>query len=590
MDALVQRRFGRIAVEPGRRQLLVDGRPVKVGARAFDVLMALIERRERVVSKDELLNLVWLGVTVEEGNLQVHIAALRKLLGADAIATFPGRGYQFAAQLETQPQAVACPPTEETRTDPQRVDARASGWRRRLQVNWRPLSAAAAGLFILLAAGVWRHENRTLPSGTPTLAVMPFANIGGDASSDSLAKAITTGVATDFSRLSDLDVIASSVTASYDRKDADIRKTAGDLNVRYVLTGTVQREGEIVQISAELVDGKSGASLWSDRWKRPAGADALAFQNDVADEIASTLGSRNFLMQIAIADAKEKPPADRTAYDLFALGYESYIKGTEQGFADAIPLYDAAIAKNPRLTFAYVQRGWSTWLLGLVRLRGVSEAQSAAERFARMAIAIDPSDAEAHVMLGDSLVFIGRFAEAGAEIDRALRLDPSSADVIVKAALAMSYLGRPEEGAELCDRAHRLNALSAPFYSIHCFENYFFTGRYRDSLDMLRRTDAWLAQNPYRLAFQAAAQTQLGETDDAAVSVAELKRKFPDTSAEALGLAAIFARTQELDQIVASLGKAGAPICISPDQINGLQKSLHLGVCDAERAKQAAAQ
>ena len=107
---------------------------------------------------------------------------------------------------------------------------------------------------------------------------------------------------------------------------------------------------------------------------------------------------------------------------------------------------------------------------------------------------------------------------------------------------------------------------------------------------MLRRTDAWLAQNPYRLAFQAAAQTQLGETDDAAVSVAELKRKFPDTSAEALGLAAIFARTQELDQIVASLGKAGAPICISPDQINGLQKSLHLGVCDAERAKQAAAQ
>jgi DNA-binding winged helix-turn-helix (wHTH) protein len=164
MDALVQRRFGRIAVEPGRRQLLVDGHPVKVGARAFDVLMALIERRERVVSKDELLNLVWPGVTVEEGNLQVHIAALRKLLGADAIATIPGRGYQFAAQLETQPQAVACPPNEETRTDPQRVGARALGWRRRLQVNWRPLSAAAAGLFILLAAGVWRHENRTLPS------------------------------------------------------------------------------------------------------------------------------------------------------------------------------------------------------------------------------------------------------------------------------------------------------------------------------------------------------------------------------------------------------------------------------------------
>ena len=249
-------------------------------------------------------------------------------------------------------------------------------------------------------------------------------------------------------------------------------------------------------------------------------------------------------MHMAIADAHAKAPADRTAYDFFALGYDSYIKGTEQGFVDAIALYDAAIAKNPRLTFAYVQRGWSTWLLANVRLKGMSEARAEAERFARMAIAVDPSDAEAHVMLGDRLVFIGRFAEASAEIDRALRLNPGSADVIVKAALAMSYLGRPEEGAELCDRADRLNPLSAPFYSIHCFENYFFTGRYRDSLNMLRRTEAWLAQSPYRLAFLAAAQTELGESDDAAASVAELKRKFPDASAEAFGFAAIFARNR----------------------------------------------
>jgi DNA-binding winged helix-turn-helix (wHTH) protein len=100
MDALTQRRFGRVTVEPGRPQLLIDGQPAKIGARAFDILVALIERRQRVVSKDELLDLVWPGVTVEEGNLQVQMVALRKLLGAATIATIPGRGYKFTATIE----------------------------------------------------------------------------------------------------------------------------------------------------------------------------------------------------------------------------------------------------------------------------------------------------------------------------------------------------------------------------------------------------------------------------------------------------------------------------------------------------------
>ncbi len=86
-------RSGRFEVKPELRQLLVDGAPVKLGARAFDILAALIERHERIVTKDELMQLVWHGVVVEEGNLQIHIVALRKLPGHDAIATVPGQGY-----------------------------------------------------------------------------------------------------------------------------------------------------------------------------------------------------------------------------------------------------------------------------------------------------------------------------------------------------------------------------------------------------------------------------------------------------------------------------------------------------------------
>ena len=101
--------FGRCVLRPAARQLLVDGRPVPVGARAFDLLLALVERCERVVSKDELLDLVWPGVVVEENNLQVHVAALRKHLGVDAIATVSGRGYRFAAELKPAAATAQAP-------------------------------------------------------------------------------------------------------------------------------------------------------------------------------------------------------------------------------------------------------------------------------------------------------------------------------------------------------------------------------------------------------------------------------------------------------------------------------------------------
>ena len=104
---LVAIRFGRFELRPESRQLLADGKPAALGARAFDLLHALIERRERVVSKNELLDVVWPGLVVEENNLQVQISALRKLLGPQAIATIPGRGYRFSAALDSAVDGIA---------------------------------------------------------------------------------------------------------------------------------------------------------------------------------------------------------------------------------------------------------------------------------------------------------------------------------------------------------------------------------------------------------------------------------------------------------------------------------------------------
>ena len=587
MDEPFQRSFGRIVVEPARRRLVIDGEPAKVGARAFDLLMALIDRRDRVVSKDELLDIVWPNVTVEEGNLQVQVAALRRLLGAEAIATVPGRGYQFAAP--GAPQS----PGERPADVPEPADAgigakSAPLWRRWLNTDWRWQSMGVVGLVALVVAGWWGlRAPGPPPSGKPSLATMPFVNVSGDALSGQLAKGVTTDIATDFSRLRDVDVIADSVTASMNRPDLDAREVARDLKVQYVLTGAVQRDGDLVQVSAQITDGATGESIWSNRWQGPAAGDLLALQADVADGVASTLGSRNFFVMRTIGAARAKAPEARNAYDLYALGYADYLKGTADGFADAKRDFDAAIAKDPRLTFIYVQRGWAAIVYNMVAGGDPIAALTEMERYLRKAIEVDPLDAEPHVALAAKLAMVGDFAQSEAEVERGLRLNPSSADIMMKAALSLAYLGQPERGAELCDRAFRLNQMPVVWYAIHCVESYYMVGRYADAIDMVRRTHAWIPPNPWWMGYQLASETELGD-GSAAATLEEFKRRFPGVTGEDLGYATTYRRARDRDQLVTSMIKAGAPLCVLPDKADALPKPMHLAVCDAQRAKEAA--
>ena len=192
-----------------------------------------------------------------------------------------------------------------------------------------------------------------------------------------------------------------------------------------MLTGAVQREGDLVQVSAQVTDGATGASVWSNRWQAPTPGDLLALQADVADGVASTLGSRNFFVMRAIGAAKAKAPEARTAYDLYALGYADYLKGTADGFADAKRDFDAAIVKDPRLSFIYVQRGWAALLYAMVAGGDFVAALTEMERYIRKAIEVDPLDAEPHVALAANFAMVGDFAQSEAEVERGLNSTPA---------------------------------------------------------------------------------------------------------------------------------------------------------------------
>ena len=192
-------KFGTVEVRAGERRLLVDGRPAPVGARAFDLLLALIDHRDRVVGKNELLDLVWPGLVVEENNLQVQVSALRKVLGPDAIATVPGRGYRFALQVGSGVMPHATPPVE----NPPVVH----------------------------------------PADQPSIAVLPFINTSDDLANEYFADGLAEELLNVLSKIRGLRVVSRTSAFSFKGVKVDIATMARKLNVATILEGSVRKAG-----------------------------------------------------------------------------------------------------------------------------------------------------------------------------------------------------------------------------------------------------------------------------------------------------------------------------------------------------------
>ena len=164
------------------------------------------------------------------------------------------------------------------------------------------------------------------------IAVLPFDNLGGDEATGRLADGITEDIITDLARFRELDVIARNSTEAYKGKPVDVRQVGKELNVGYVLEGSIQRQGERVRVTAQLVDAGSGAHVWSERWDRPA-EDVFAVQTEVAEAVAGAIGGGNSMAAMtasAIAQARRRPPTKLTAYDHYLLAVDGKAKRTRE--------------------------------------------------------------------------------------------------------------------------------------------------------------------------------------------------------------------------------------------------------------------
>src|SRR6516225_10360421 len=293
--------IGRFRMLPHRREVFADGRPIELGGRAFDVLMALIEANGAVVGKDELISRAWPGRIIEEGNLRTQIKALRMALAdRDLIRTVAGRGYQFTAEVR-------------------------SGGRR-------------------AQAPIAQAGTTAVPAAAPRLSivVLPLLNLSDDREQQYFADGITEDLTTDLSRLVGYSIISRNTAFTYRSRPSDTKQIGRELGVRYVLEGSVQRAGNLIRVSAQLIDAETDTHLWADRLDRDAG-DLFALQNEITSQIAVALHA-----ELVGAEAA-RPALQPDALDYVLRARALYLGNvpTRHNYAEQIALYERALALTP---------------------------------------------------------------------------------------------------------------------------------------------------------------------------------------------------------------------------------------------------
>jgi TolB-like protein/class 3 adenylate cyclase/Tfp pilus assembly protein PilF len=453
--------------------------------------------------------------------------------------------------------------------------------RRPPRLRGRVLVPIAAAVVVLLVAGIggwWFWP--TAPAGTtrPGIAVLPFDNLGGDEATGRLADGITEDIVTDLARFQDLDVIARNSTGVYKGRAVDVRQVGKDLGVGYVLEGSIQRQGDRVRVTAQLIDAESGAHVWSERWDRPA-QDVFAVQAEIADAAAARIGGYGVVQQTDRAKARRKLAGSLTAYDLTILASEAKQKFTKESSEEAVRLATRAIEADPGYARAWLVRAWCHGFLA--NMTGdFTSAQPRMEADARRAVALDPNDAEAHTALGEALGYAGKLVEAKAEYGRAFALNPSSADIGVQFAAWSGNFGEPERGARLVERAVRLNPSFPPFYRNAMREAYFFSGRFEDAVQaMLGRENGPAGVNDGMLL--PAAYGHLGDIQKARQAAeALLLKDMPNFSAElGFNFGYVFIREQERDLLVEGLRKAGLRVCATGAELAPYPNAVRLPEC-----------
>ena len=501
----MQFQFADYNLDTDRRELRCGSEPVAVEPQVFDLLTYLVQNRDRVVSKDDLLASVWGGRIVSDSTLTSRINAARKAVGDSGedqklIRTVPRKGLRFVGAVRTQP--IDAEPGHSGEQPP---------------------------------GGFQEHSRPALPlPDRPAIAVLPFTNMTGDPQQEYFSDGISEDIITALSKLRWFFVIARNSSFVYKGNAVHLKQVARELGVGYVVEGSVRRSGDRVRITAQLNDVATGSHLWAERYDRDL-ADVFAVQDEITEAIVAAIEPQLYAAENF--RAKRKPPDSMDAWDLVMRALSYYWRVTRQDNVVAQALLEKATAIDPGYGQALGVLAASHSFGAHMGWEDMVSAAPIAQRAAMAAILADGEDPWAHFALGGVYLFARRFDDSLAEFELALRLNPNFSLAQGYYGLTLSYCGRWEEGDLAARRALRLSPRD-PFSAIYCgIDSYAqFVGRNYDEAMRLAREGIRQRSDfvgAHRVLTSAAGMA--GQDDIAGAALQELRRAQPNISLAWIG-------------------------------------------------------
>ena len=426
--------FGDHLLDVQRRELRRGAELIATEPQVFDLLVYLVQNRHRVVSKDDLVEVVWGGRIVSELTLTSRINAVRKAIGdsGDAqrlIRTLPRKGIRFVGVVR------------EERTPAAPVDAR-----------------SMAGEDSQSLSAVPRIELKSVPR--LSIVVLPFANLSNDPDQEYFADAITEDLTTDLSRISGSFVIARNTAFTYKGKAVDAKQIGRELGVRYVMEGSVRRSGSQVRVNAQLVDAETGAHVWAERFETDR-RNLSATQSEITARLAQTL-NLELIKDVGRRIEGEKS-ANPDAQDLVMRGWSWYHRPrSAAATSEAQRAFERALAIEPRLVDAQVglARVLTVRLVGNFETRSLGTTENDSHRAEQLlleAIESDPNHSTARSTMGQLRRVQNRLAEAQIELETAIALGANDHFVHSQYAWTLLLLGEPQAAAEEGENAVRVS-------------------------------------------------------------------------------------------------------------------------------------
>lgn len=474
------------------RELTRAGVRIPMQPQVFDLLLFLIENRDRVVSKDDLIAGVWDNRAVSDSALNSRINAARKAVDDDGkaqrlIRTIPRKGFRFVGDcVEATPASKPAP------------------------IEPPALPAVSA-------------------SDRPAIAVLAFDNMSNDAEQEYFCDGISEDILTALSKARWFLVIARNSSFTYKGRNIHISQIASELGVRYVVEGSVRKEANRVRITAQLNDATTGSHLWAEHYDREL-VDVFTVQDEITNAIAAAIEP-----QIHVAEnfrARRKPPASMDAWDLSMRALSHYWRITREDHLTAQALLEKAIAIDPNYGQAQALLAASHMFGAHLGWAEHAKAVPIAERAASAAVQLDGEDAWAHTALGSVYFSTRRLDDALSEYETALQLNPNFCLAQGYYALALSYGGRHEDSFEAAQRAIRLSPRDpalAIFYAIAGYAR-FLSRRYDEAMALAREAIRHRGDltGAYRVLVVSASMS--GDAATAATALVELRRVQPSMS------------------------------------------------------------